>query len=94
MVFDTDSTEPLELNVIVSRIQIDWIPGNAMVEPAAPSITESAHVPLPGLGWPRGLHASGTEHHHRCSSHRPENQGPFHGEFLLRRATAGAAASP
>jgi hypothetical protein len=36
--------------VIVSRIQIDWIPGNAMVEPAAPSITESAHVPLPGVG--------------------------------------------
>ena len=50
MVFDTDSTEPLGLSVIVSRIQIDLIPGSAMVEPAALSVTESAQVPSPGVG--------------------------------------------
>ena len=50
IVFEIDNTDPLGLKLIVSRIQIYWIAGNAMVEPAAPSTTERAQVPLPGVG--------------------------------------------
>lgn len=50
IVLEIESTDPLAPSTIVPRIQSVWIGGRAMVVPAPESITDSAQVPLPGVG--------------------------------------------